>query len=147
MSRLVTIMSQVANISARWHRIHDDTFGFSRLRLARTSRLAALYAARQQELEDLSELVTKARDDLAGLGEQDLSIRRGVEVQETMSTYLQALAKSMDTLHRIVALQCDEAGTSSRGNARMPALKMEYDDAVQFQKRICARLNQLASEL
>jgi hypothetical protein len=150
MSSLLKLLYDVAEIRCRFHSIHEEAVGFSARRFLRSIHRTASEAPedREAELERLLRLLEAAHEDLNMLGEQDLSIRRGREIRDALISYVEALTKSSTSLKAICEHSRLDPGVNAIGNRdELTALKVSYDDAVQYQKRLGKRLNELIESL
>jgi hypothetical protein len=150
MSRLLKMLYDVAEIRCRYHRVHEEVVGFSARRFLRSINPAASDAtkARKAELDRLLLRLEAAREDLHRLGEHDLSVRRGREIRDALTHYVEALAKSSASLKELCEYSKPETDAPDVGNRdQLTALKVAYDDAVQYQKRLGKRLNELIESL
>jgi small-conductance mechanosensitive channel len=147
MSKLLTVLYEVAEIRAGCQRVHDERFGLSARSVLRaiTGRPSGTPAAQCAELRHLAERLEQARERLDELEAEDLAIRSGHEINATLRDYVSALARSLSDLEQLCrhehAVPAAPAGDDSA------PLKVAYDDALQQQKRLATRLNALISGL
>jgi len=150
MSSLLKLLYDVAEIRCRFHSVHEEVVGFSARRFLRSIHRATSDArgARHAELDRLLLRLEAAREELQRLEEQDLSIRRGREIRNALVDYVEALAKSSMSLKAICEhSRLDPDDTADGNHNQLAALKVSYDDAVQYQKRLGKRLNELIESL
>ncbi len=148
MSKLLKTLYDVAEIRCRYNRVHEAMFGFSARRLLQSMHPPTPEgtAARTEELDQLSSQLAMARKELDQLGQADLAIRRGREIQGALIAYIDALNESNVRLRAF----CDRWQGADSANATAEhklrtELKVAYDDAVQYHKRLGAQLNKLIS--
>ena len=150
MSDLLKIAYEVAAVRTDYLRIHRRVFHVSAGRLIHnvTRRHTRGSLTDQQELEQLSQRLGRAIDGLRKLNEEDLSIRRGREIQNELSEYAQALTESMAALATLLEVRKRPRNWSHHDpSGALQAMKTAYDDAVQYHKRLGARLNELFTTL
>jgi hypothetical protein len=151
MSKLLKVLYEVAEIRCRYHRIHETVFGFSPRRLLRTLHRNSPTderAADERELERILERLHASREDLAALSAEDISIRRGREIQASLAAYVDALAESGEKLRELCVLQQPtDAHEDAEYHNALNTLKVAYDDAVQYHKRLARHLNELIATL
>jgi small-conductance mechanosensitive channel len=147
MSKLLAILYDVADIRTGCQQVHDERFGLSLRRVLGALRggARANSAAQCARLQRLRERLEEARRSLDALDDEDLSVRRGLEIRDTLREYATALARSLTGLEQLCrherALPVAPAGDDTA------AIKVLYDDAIQHQKRLAVRLNALISSL
>jgi hypothetical protein len=148
MSKLLKTLYDVADIRCRYHRVHEAMFGFSARRLLRSMHPSASSGAATlaEELDRLTVRLAIARQELGDLDQADLAIRRGREIQGALISYIDALTESNARLRAI----CDgrhgvDTASATAENKLRTELKIAYDDAVQYHKRLGAQLNKLIS--
>lgn len=150
MSKLLKVLYDVAEIRCRYHGIHEAVFGFSPRKLLRTLNrpVEGDQQAEAQELDRLLSRLYSAGTDLESLSEEDLSVRRGHEIRRALLDYVEALTESSNRLKALCELpqRAEDRANAEFGN-RQAALKVVYDDAMQYHRRLGARLNQLISTL
>lgn len=147
MSQLLKILYDVAGIRTDYRQLHNDLLGFSRRRLIRLLKPAdaGLLSARSAALAEVGARLSRARKELVSLGEADISIRRGREIQAALDDYAQALSVCIDLLAQVDAhLQNPQRNATVNP---MLDLKAAYDDALQHQKRLGTRLTRIASSI
>ena len=150
MSDLLKIAYEVAAVRSDYLRIHRRVFHVSAGRLIHnlTRRHTRGSLTDQQELEELSQRLSRAIDGLSKLNKEDLSIRRGSEIQNELSAYAQALTESMAALATLLeARERPRNESHHEPSGASQAMKTAYDDAVQYHKRLGARLNELLTTL
>ena len=153
MSDLLKIAYEVAAVRSDYLRIHRRVFHVSAGRLIhnltrRHTRGSLTDQTDQQELEELSQRLSRAIDGLSKLNKEDLSIRRGSEIQNELSAYAQALTESMAALATLLEVRKRPRNESHHEpSGASQAMKTAYDDAVQYHKRLGARLNELFTTL
>ncbi|MGB5735842.1 MAG: hypothetical protein WBM40_15510 [Thiohalocapsa sp.] len=102
----------------------------------------------EQELEELNQRLSRAINGLSELKKEDLSIRRGSEIQNALSEYVQALTESIAALATLLEVRKRSRNASQQQPSEASqATKIAYDDAVQYHKRLGARLNKLLMTL
>jgi predicted NBD/HSP70 family sugar kinase len=150
MSDLLKIAYEVAALRSEYLRIHRRVFHVSAGRLIHnlTRRHTRGSLTDQQELDELSQRLSRAIDGLSNLNKEDLSIRRGREIQNELSAYAQALTESMAALATLLEVRKrPRNGSHHAPSGASQATKTAYDDAVQYHKRLGARLNELLTTL
>lgn len=147
MSKLLTVLYEVAEIRSSCQLVHDERFGLSPRSVLRAiaGRSPGESAAQCAELRRLSERLEDARGRLDELDAEDLAVRRGQEIHETLRAYASALAVSLDGLEQLC--RYEHATPAAPAGDDSAPLKVVYDDALQQQKRLAARLNALISSL
>ena len=164
MSKLVKLLYDMASLRAEYQRLHQDLFGLSRRRLlyllrpkagqAEVARIGQL----NQRLQDLGE-------EMRQLKPEDLSIRRGEELREALDNFRLAFAETLSQLDRLGQARfgpppgpppapppgsspgpssgpsAEESGAHGRG------ILAAYDDALQHQRRMGARVNEIIAYL
>jgi hypothetical protein len=150
MSNLVKILYDVGAIRSRYRGAHEAICGFSARKLLRSlhRRRPEHQAAELDELHRILSMLRGAMEALEALGEHDLCIRRGREIQVALADYIAALTESttrLEALCRQLA-QEEDADPDNKGD-KGHELKIAYDDAVQHHKRCGTRLNDLISAL
>lgn len=148
MSKLLKTLYDVAEIRRRYNRVHEAMFGFSARRLLQSmhppvSNESATWA---DELDQLTSRLATARQELGQLDQADLAIRGGREIQGTLTAYIDALTESNVRLRAL----CDDphgedSASAPTENKLRTELKIAYDDAVQYHRRLGAQLNKLIS--
>lgn len=147
MSKLLSVLYEVAEIRAGCQRVHDERFGLSPRSVLRalSGKPPGQSAAQCVELRRLGERLDEAVGRLDELDADDLAVRRGQEINETLRAYAGALTVSLEGLERLCR-QEHVMPAAPAGDDSTP-LKVVYDDALQQQKRLAARLNALISTL
>lgn len=146
MSQLLSVLYEVAEIRSGCQRVHDERFGLSPRRIMRVITRRPLEPAVQcAELAQLKQRLEHADRRLQHLDAEDLSIRRGAEIQATLRAYVDALRASLSGLERLCRHEHAKP-TLPAGDDSAP-LKVAYDDALQQQKRLAGRLNALIATL
>ncbi len=150
MSDLLKIVYEVAAVRSDYLRIHRRLFHVSAGRLMRnlTRRQTPGCLTNEQELEELNQRLSRAINGLSELKKEDLSIRRGSEIQNALSEYVQALTESIAALATLLEVRKRSRNASQQQPSEASqATKIAYDDAVQYHKRLGARLNKLLMTL
>jgi len=145
-SKLLTVLYEVAEIRVCCQRVHDERFGLSPRRVlqAITGKVQEDAAEQCAELERLAERLGRARLALNAVDADDIAIRRGIEINDTLRSYVDALDQSINRLDRL----CRHVNKVPAGaGADDSALRVAYDAALQHQKRLATRLNELISTL
>lgn len=155
MSDLLRIVYDVAAIRGDYLRLHHRLFQMSAGSLFHT--LARKVARRgqvvrdstdQQELDALTHRLSRALEELSQLDQDDLSVRRGNDIRKALREYAEALSESLAALDTFIALRSSaRTGDSRLAAGQTQAVKIAYDDAVQFHSRLGARLNALLATL
>lgn len=147
MSKLLTVLYEVADIRAACQRVHEERFGLSPRRILNliAGRPAGTATAQCTELRYLARRLEVAQQRLDDLEAEDLEIRRGREIDETLRLYIAALGRSVAGLEQLCRYQ-RAAAVAPAGDDAAP-LKVAYDDALQQQKRLAVRLNALIISL
>lgn len=151
MSRLLKLLYDVADIRCQYQGIHDSACGFSPRNFLMTRLRAAQRRDSPTPVSTLDALLLRlqiTKEELDSLAKDDLSIRRGHEIQDALIRYVEALTSSMSELKALCELdsQCGGSFNSETDDARR-ALRTSYDDAMQHHKRLGLLLNQLISGL
>jgi len=148
MSKLVTVLYEVADLRAGFERARKDRGNRFTAPLVRSFNFRG-FRGQDRDAEDLRHLAERlaaAREMLERLNTDDLSIRRGREIRDALHDYIDALARCHNALSRLD--NGPERNTASGNIAlRRTALKIAYDDALQQQRRVGARLNRLIETL
>jgi hypothetical protein len=147
MSKLLTVLYEVAEIRVGCQRIHDERFGLSPRSVlhALAGRPRDAVAAQCAELRRLTNRLHEVQRRLDELDAEDLAIRRGHEIDATLRDYVAALDRSLGGLERLCR-HGHAAPAAPAGDDSVP-LKVVYDDALQQQKRLAVRLNALIATL
>jgi len=150
MSTLVKILYDVAALRAKYQRLHQAQFQLSaRTILDLVNRpKASRYEAVRVELERLAGRLESLRGELDKLEDGELGIRRGREIRKALDEYIRALLDTLTTLKQLCEYQqCSNSGDRPQPRTKKQALLVTYDDAVQYQQRLGARLNDLVANL
>ncbi len=150
MSDLLKIVYEVAAVHSDYLRLHRRLFHISAGRLLHnlTRRHTGAGLTDQHEIKELSQRLSRAIDGLSQLKKEDLSIRRGSEIQTALSEYAQALTESMTALAALLEMgKRSRNGSRHQPSGKSQTTKVAYDDAVQYHKRLGARLNELLTTL
>jgi hypothetical protein len=144
MSKLLSVLYEVAEIRAGCRRVHDERFGLSPRTVLRalSGRASDASASQCAELRHLSARLEQARTRLEQLDAEDLAIRQGDEINQTLCDYVEVLSRSLANLEAL----CAQALVEPAGHD-LVQLKVAYDDVLQQQKRLAARLNALIERL
>lgn len=147
MSNLLSVLYEVAEIRAGCRRVHDERFGLSPRTVLRvlSGRASGASASQCAELQHLRARLEQARTRLEHLDAEDLAIRQGEEINQTLCEYVEVLARSLATLEALCGHDSAQPAASAGGD--LVRLKVAYDDALQQQKRLAARLNALIERL
>ncbi len=145
MSDLLKIVYDVAAVRGDYLRLHRRLLNISASRLFhKLARRSGTGLPGQQDLDALTHRLEHALDELTQLKEEDLAIRRGSEIQRTLRAYTQALSESLAALSRLLEMQQSPPhDDGSQSPAHSQAIKVAYDDAVQYHNRLGSRLNNL----
>ncbi len=148
MSRLFKLLYDVAGIRTRYLSVHDELFSVSASKLLRMFRhIPARDSAAQLEvLEKLSRELAATREDLATLNNTETSMRRGAEIRRGLEDYVVALAETVEILRQVVRAKDVAAAQRDPNEQRLRGLKVAYDDAMQYHKRLGSALNKLISD-
>lgn len=154
MSDLLRIVYDVAAIRGDYLRLHHRLFQMSAGSLFHTlvRKVARRGQVRdstdQQELDALAHRLSRALEELSQLEQEDISIRRGNDIRKALREYAEALSESLAALDTFIALRSSaRTGDSRLAAGQTQAVKIAYDDAVQFHSRLGARLNALLATL
>jgi len=150
MSRLVKVVCDVAGIRRRYLCVHNAIFRLSARKMVRALKPGKRDAAANHtsELDRLSLEILTALAELESLDENDISIRRGRDIRNQLTDYLAALNQSVALLKSICGQMDNRAAKRQTfDRSSLQSLKVAYDDAVQHQQRLGARLNTLISSL
>ncbi|WP_295544390.1 hypothetical protein [uncultured Thiohalocapsa sp.] len=79
------------------------------------------------------------------MDEEDLDVRRGDEISGTLREYASTLECSLTGLEQLC--RHDHARPAAPAGDDSVPLRIAYDDALQQQKRLAARLNTLIASL
>ena len=150
MSNLLKIVYDVAAIRTEYLRLHRRLFHMSAGRLLHNLARRGTHSGLtdRQQLGELTRRLSSALDELTQLTEENISIRRGSEIRVALCAYARALSESMTTLDALLEIQ--QQPTSANRNqppGQSQAIRIAYDDAVQYQNRLGARLNALLTTL
>lgn len=148
MSRLFTLLYEVAGVRAQYLGVHDELFGVSARKLVRAFRRAGPgdRAAQHQLLERLLERLDATRKELVTLNNTETAIRRGAEIRDALEAYVAALAETIGIMRKILAAKEQDDGPDDPNEWRLRDLRVAYDDAMQYHKRMGAALNKLISD-
>ena len=144
MSNLIKLLHETASLRADYQRLHQDLTGLSVHRLLFLVRPGArqqVDARFQQLFQRLGEL----REEMGRLTPDDLAIRRGEELCQALKDFHQALGETLSQLEILRRAQASQA-TRVPGKDR-PSLLTAYDDTLQYQRRMGARINNLLADL
>jgi len=147
MSKLLTVLYEVAEIRAGCQRVHDDRFGLSPRNVLRAivGRQPVVSSANGAELRRLQEQLTEARLQLDELTAEDLAIRSGHEINAVLRDYIETLGHALEALEGLCGQEA--RNPSLPGGDDSAPLKIVYDDALQHQKQLAGRLNALVAAL
>lgn len=150
MSDLLKIVYDVAAVRSDYLRLHQRLFHISAGSLLDniSRRRTRGSLTDRQELDELGRRLSRALDGLTQLKEEDLSIRRGREIQIALCAYAQALSESMAALVTLLeSQQPPRSGGRNQAPGQLHVTRIAYDDAVQYHNRLGARLNALLTTL
>ncbi|MFZ1536067.1 MAG: hypothetical protein WAT23_01570 [Chromatiaceae bacterium] len=144
MSNLIKLLHDMASLRTEYQRLHQDLLGLSVRRLLFLARPGARQGvdARFQHLFQRQKELQAEMDQLTA---DDLAIRRGEELFQALTNFHQAFGetlKQLELLHQAQASQA--AGGPGNSSHRLLA---PYDDALQHQRRLGARINDLLADL
>jgi small-conductance mechanosensitive channel len=147
MSKLLAVLYEVAEVRAGCQHVHDERFGISPRSIVKAmlGRPPGTSAAQCEELERLRTRLEQGTRRLDALDAEDLAIRCGHEIHEALRDYVQALDRSLIALEQLCRHEQTRPAAPA-GDDSAP-LKVVYDDALQQQKRLAARLNALIAGL
>jgi len=144
MSNLIKLLHDMASLRAQYQRLHQDLLGLSVRRLliqVRPNAHQEIKARFQHLFQRLGEL----QEEMDLLTPDDLTIRRGEDLYQALSSFHQALDETLKRLELIHEARSSQAkggaGKISQG------LLVAYDDALQHQRRLGARINDLLADL
>ncbi|NCA88638.1 MAG: hypothetical protein EOM92_06890 [Gammaproteobacteria bacterium] len=144
MSNLVKLLYDMAALKADYQRLHDEIFGLSARRL-----LFLLRPKARRGVEDRINLLISRLDalgeDMRGLTAEDLAIRRGQELRQALEVFAQALGETLRQLEALRLARTPSATAAAPTTGRSPLAT--YDDALQHQRQLGARLNELIVDL
>jgi hypothetical protein len=144
MSNLVKLLYDMAALKADYQRLHDEIFGLSARRL-----LFLLRPKARRGVEDRINLLISRLDalgeDMRGLTAEDLAIRRGQELRQALEVFAQALGETLRQLEALRLARTPSATVAGPTTGRGPLAT--YDDALQHQRQLGARLNELIVDL
>ena len=144
MSNLIKLLHDTAALRAEYQRLHQDLLGLSMRRLLFLVRPGA----RQQveaRFQYLFQRLGELREEMGRLTPDDLAIRRGEELHQALLDFHQAFGETLGQLEMLRQAQAGQA-TSTTGKDRQ-SLLAPYDDALQHQRRMGARINDLLADL
>lgn len=144
MSNLVKLLYDMAALKGDYQRLHDEIFGLSARRL-----LFLLRPKARRGVEDRINLLISRLDalgeDMRGLTAEDLAIRRGQELRQALEVFAQALGETLRQLEALRLARTPSATVAGPTTGRSPLAT--YDDALQHQRQLGARLNELIVDL
>ncbi len=146
MSNLVKLLYDMAALKGDYQQLHDELFGLSPRRLLFLLRPKARQGV-EGRIGLLIGRLEALGEDMRRLTPEDLAIRRGQELRQALESFAQALGETLrqlEMLHVAEASAVTTAGpvlTSGRGPLAA------YDDALQHQRQLGARLNELIVDL
>lgn len=144
MSNLVKILYDMASLRTEYQRLHQDLFGFSLRRLLFMVRPGARKGV-DARIHELTKRLEELGEDMCHLTADDLVIRRGEEIEVALKNFSLAFT---ETLRQLDLLRQAEAPRWARAQGEEGRLQLAaYDDAIQHQRRMGARLNDLIAEL
>lgn len=144
MSNLIKLLHDTAALRAEYQRLHQDLLSLSMRRLLFLVRPGA----RQQvdaRFQHIFQRLGELREEMGRLTPDDLAIRRGEELHQALLDFHQAFGETLGQLERLRQAQAGQA-TSTPGKDRQ-SLLAPYDDALQHQRRMGARINDLLADL
>jgi hypothetical protein len=148
MSRLFTLLYEVAGVRAQYLGVHEELFGVSARKLVRAFRRTGPKdsATQHQLLERLSERLDATRNELGTLSNTQTAIRRGAEIRDALDAYVSALAETIGIMRQILAAKDHGDDPEDPNEWRLRDLRVAYDDSMQYHKRLGAALNKLISD-
>ncbi len=144
MSNLIKLLHETASLRAEYQRLHQDLTGLSVRRLL----FLVWSGARQQvdaRFQQLFQRLGEVREEMGRLAPDDLAIRRGEELCQALKDFHQAFDETLgqlEILHRAQASQATRIPGKDSHSLLAP-----YDDALQHQRRMGARINDLLADL
>ena len=144
MSKLVKLLYDMASLRAEYQRLHQDLFGLS------TRRLLYLFRPKSGQVEmarigQLNRRLQELAGEMLSLEPDDLSIRRGEDLREALNNFHLAFAKTLSNLERLGQARFGLSAGESDADRR--SLLAAYDDALQHQRRMGARVNEIIAYL
>ncbi len=141
MSNLVKLLYDVAALKAEYQRLHDDLFGLSMRRFWFLVRPGARQSV-EKRLQDLLQSLAMRRAEMHQLNADDLSIRRGEEIRMALDDFCLAFTETLERLDKV-----HQRKTKLEAEPSDETPLAAYDDALQQQRRLGARLNYLIESL
>ena len=144
MSNLVKLLYDMAALKADYQQVHDELFGLSTRRLLFLLRPGA----RQTVAGRVNLLISRLdglRADMRRLTAEDLAIRRGQELRLALEDFSLALGETLSQLEALRLARATSGPGPTRATVRPPLAA--YDDALQHQRQLGARLNDLIVDL
>jgi hypothetical protein len=153
MSQLIDLTYAVSPLRSRFVEVHQEVFGLSLARVGSLFRKDddKQWASREAELDRLLSELSKIREQAIQLPPADLPKRAGIEIRKALLNYTGALAESIHKLRDIcqhhradmpgIHPQARDNETASRAD------RIAYDDALQYQRHLGSRLNELLSTI
>ncbi len=151
MALLLKLVYDTARVRSSYMRIHQEVFGFparSLLKRLVQSKRDRLHRY-QAELDDLCAELRAVREGINALPRPYVEIRRGEEIRRSLTNYTAALEDSAISLRGLCGdlVDADDSGGDTERLAELAAKRRSYDDALQHQHRLGARLNELLSKI
>jgi hypothetical protein len=144
MSNLVKLLYDMAALKSEYQRLHDELFGLSTRRLLFLLRPGARQGV-QGRINLLLGRLAGLEEDLRHLTAEDLAIRRGQDLRQALEEFAQALAETLRQLEALRLTRAKPVDESNSASGRTPLAA--YDDALQHQRQLGARLNELIVDL
>ncbi len=144
MSNLVKSLYEMASLRTEYQRLHQDLFGFSVRKLMFMARPGARKGVNAR-IHQLTKRLQELDEDMSRLTADDLVIRRGEEIEVALKDFSLAFA---ETLRQLDLVRQAEAPRWAKAQGEESRLQLAaYDDAIQHQRRMGARLNELIADL
>jgi len=144
MSNLIKLLHDMASLRAQYQRLHQDLLGLSVRRLLILVRPNARQEIKAR-FQHLFQRQGELQEEMERLTPDDLAIRRGEDLYQALANFHQAFG---ETLKRLELIH-EARSTQARGAAGKisQGLLVAYDDALQHQRRLGARINDLLADL
>ncbi len=144
MSNLIKLLHDMASLRAQYQRLHQDLLGLSVRRLLVLVRPNARQEIKAR-FEHLFERQWEMQEEMERLTAEDLTIRRGEDLYQALANFHQALGETLKRLELIHEARSSQAKGGAGKNSQ--ELLIAYDDALQHQRRLGARINDLLADL
>ena len=144
MSNLIKLLHDMASLRAEYQRLHEDLLGLSVRRLLFLARPGARQGV-DARFQHLFQRLGEVGEEMGRLTADDLAIRRGEDLFQALEDFRQAFGETLRQLDILRRAQASQAAGAPGKDSR--ELLAPYDDALQYQRRMGARINDLLANL